>query len=272
MKLNGVVDLMGTLIKNPISYSALKSLYGIDVNSVKSAEKWGVELVATINTLDFIHKGYLISSASVKFQLLTKVINNETTGATKKLVISYINKSLFDVTTYIAEGELEKDKAYKKEKVTKKKKAFKNHEPVTVMTKPEFKKVKIDYCDGLVIDGDAELVNLCDAVDLYQAVKATSGSSIYHVVAVGDINVAVRLTKLHRLSVRVEKKISPKIKNMLITLGFKVDTSKMYASIHLDNIDLFSAKYFLGGLVHSLDVPFTQLGINKLDSLVGLGT
>lgn len=73
-------------------------------------------------------------------------------------------------------------------------------------------------------------VKLADAKYVGQKVRGTSAGSVYHTVAVGAVNLAMKRSGTD-LSVRVEGQFNPKLVHALKTSGFSVKDG--YCSLHL---------------------------------------
>ena len=105
------------------------------------------------------------------------------------------------------------------------------------------------------------VIPLRDARALAQRVKGTSEGSVYHVVAIGPVNVAIK-EGLTSMSVRAEFQdyVDPKITTTLDGLAFMCHGA--YWSLHLSTLGVPSLRV-IGSLLLGMGVPFTSVATTK---------
>lgn len=99
-------------------------------------------------------------------------------------------------------------------------------------------------------------VQLQNATKLYQPVFGSVETSRYFAVAIGDLNMGIRIKPLGKsISIRVEGKAFKSYVSQLGNLGFNV--SNNYASVHLGTGDMLTVNKVVGALIMGLPTPVT---------------
>jgi len=99
-------------------------------------------------------------------------------------------------------------------------------------------------------------VQLKDATEMYQAVKGTSAGSVYYVIAMNDtLRVATRILS-HRVSIRVEGKLTAEVSNALSKVEISTHDGG-YASGHFELTNGVDAGRVIGAVLLGSGLQFT---------------
>lgn len=100
-------------------------------------------------------------------------------------------------------------------------------------------------------------IQLKDATIMYQPVKGTSTGSTYFVIAMNDqIRVATRILS-HRVSIRVEGKITPDISKALSKVEIQTHPGSVYASGHFELTNGVDAGRVIGAVLLGSGIQFS---------------
>ena len=213
----------------------------------------GVEASLTFSGLKFRLNGEVIASAKVKLSMLEQYMSDGLHSGVTELVTNKLVDASSEALQ-VASG------AKKPEVVVKADLSKKEKEVVAGMVEQE----------SVIADMNAHPVALELANKLYQPVRGTSSGSKYFSVAIGDVNIGVRVNKKgegFHLSVRAEGKVQEHASE-LVLLGLGDNGS--YWSSHFDVDDELLMKKTIGSLLFGSGLTFRMVATD-MKKLIGAG-